>query len=243
MGECFITRRGGNSSAIVKLVAIPSLDVLPTTATDGSIYLVTEIPLSGTTYFQSTEPSGDFSIGDVWVATYEEARVTANIVKKGNVIVGIKKAFVWNGSEWASTEINIWTGDGWAEFEYYLIENGVASVSLSAGTQKSGYIYWTFSAGTSGYIRTSELINLTPYSTLFIRAFNANSARNANLSVWNEAGTRTGGALVKEDQAGVVSFDVSSLTGGYYVGVYGVRNTDGNAYTASKVDIYDLWLE
>lgn len=248
MADCYIVRRGGGGGVSLKINAIASASDLPTTGSNGDIYIVTQTTLTGLSFFQPTQPTGTFAVGDVWVMTSEKSAAKVNLASKGTILIGLKQACVWNGSQWVNSELHVWYDGQWADGVYYLIVGGALNEPFSATnatvTMGNGYVNATAISGSSGNYRTSVAVDLTDYSTLYCVTRN-NGDLEAAIGVWSATSTpSTPNARTKMSNtaATTVTLDVSSLSGNYYVGVWGASQSS-SSYKKFNIDIYDMWLE
>lgn len=231
----------GGGSTKIKIKTVTSVEDLPEAGKLGEVYLITEQE-TGTSWFQPTEPVGEFAIGDVWVKTNDDSPYTINLADEGSIIVGLSEAFVWDGTEWAETEFRVWKPDeGWSVDGNLIVAGSAKAAFVASGTtvtQDEGYINLKASSGASGYYRTEELIDLTGYTTISLKAKNL-SDPEVQLAVWAADDTRTKLATVGTTVS-VVTGDVTSLTDQYYVGVFGKNANSGQ--DPYKADVYELTL-
>lgn len=244
MADCFIVRRGGRGGGItLKPNAVSSAEALPTTAKSGDIYIITQTALTGVSYFQPEEPVGTFTTGDVWILTSEKSSATVNVAKKGSILIGLKMAYVWDGSQWTQVDLYVWGEDDWVDIAYYLISAGNVNVDFTASkaniTENSGYLNVKANSGSSGYYRTTDSIDLSAYSTIYLRASNSGTSA-AYLCVWDGNGTRSGSTKIGSS-VGTISLDVSEKNENYMVGIFGMNQSSGT--TIFNVNAYELWME
>lgn len=241
---------GGGAGVALKVSQIAPGSELPEEGELGEVLIETDIELTGRTFFQPTEPAGEFKVGDVWIETKEESPVQVNLADEGSIIMGLKTAYVWDGTKWTASKFYVREEEGWTNTAKagYLVADGEAQVEFledgATFTKMDGYIRMDATSGASGRYRTIETIDLTNYKTLNGRVSNSGDF-GAYVAVWLPTNTDTGNDPNAKAKMGstvsVVSLDISALTGQYSVGIWGDNATSSGG--TFDISIYDLWLE
>lgn len=250
MGDCFIVRRGG-AGLNFKVKAYASELLLPATASENTIAVITDTAISSYV-FSTTEPQNPVD-GMVWFYTGTQSSIEFNALKKNNLQVYPLGAKQYIGDVWVSKTAKIYQN---GEFEDFwggsLFDNGNQFEFVTGGWEQRNGLYQSQSAKgtvtigsriqlnasgeTSAVAVTKNKINFAQYKTLFCD-ITANSGGilfalctiyTGNIADESPRVTFTG--------TGVKSLDISGVTSGDYYLAFGVNN--GRSGTVSRI-----WLE
>ena len=110
MGVGFITRRGGSGGWRLKVIAVENEVSLPITEREGTIAVITSMPI-GEVLVQNQEPESPSS-GDVWVSVDIASFATVKI-KNITIYPATCKQYINN--EWVVQSAWIYTNGSWLE--------------------------------------------------------------------------------------------------------------------------------
>lgn len=229
-----------------KVKAYASADLLPATAAENTIAIITETPISE--YMFSVEQPENPVDGMVWVATGTGSPSEFNALKKNGLQVYPQSAMQYIGGAWENVTAKSYQNGEWVVWwdgtlfnlgdQYEHVTGGWQQFKLSSGATLTIGTTIVYSAGANesqkmALARTVNLIPFGGYKTLY---FTISKVSN------------TGGSLVVYDEndstivtnytsgsAGTYSVDVSELNGNYYVAVGG--------HNGRKGEISKVWLE
>lgn len=211
--------------------------------------------------FSATDPTG--TEGMAWFITGTNALTPFNALKNNRITVYPLKCAQYISGTWVIKEAKMYLSGSWTDFwngmlyeigdEYELITGGfLKSYENNIGTRtftKNSDSFYLKSAGTTSgganfTVSTAKKINLSGFSTLFARIKHTNSkSTKFHLGVDTVNNIQTYHATCtfsqESDFEGIVSMDISSLSGEYFVllGMSGgTWSNSGNCY------VYDLYL-
>lgn len=211
--------------------------------------------------FSATEPAG--VEGLVWISTGARSLTPFNALKKNNVTVYPLKCAQFVSGAWAGKEATIYQGgtgvalwngklyDGGNEFERItggFVEAYKNSVGTRTFTKNEDNFYFRSIGNSSGgahiYVSTAEKINLSSFSTLYARIKHSpSSSTSFYLAAHdrNDVPLYNVPCVLKQSSSkeGVVSLDISELSGEHYIlfGLGGNANSNsGSCY------VYEVYL-
>jgi hypothetical protein len=205
--------------------------------------------------FGAEEPTSPVS-GMVWLFVMIHGPVKFNALKEHGIMVYPVSAKQYVSGAWEDKPIMIYQDGAWGDFTFYIFKSGSGKkVDLTPYKEESNCIVtigtdtlelsWTGEAYCVGVFTTNK-IDLTDYSYLKMEYTSATVGSDASwktafgVSNGNYAGATTAKALdvarktvTKSTSLRTDTLDISSLSGSYYIGVYG----------SGKATISNLWLE
>ncbi len=114
---------GGGSAAVqLNIKAYESLLMLPATAEDGTVGVITTTAI-GNIYTQPEQPSTPAS-GDVWAKTNIVNAGSVNLLTKGSLVVCVETVFQYNGNTWDKKDFRIWKNNTWTQVSVSLYSYG-----------------------------------------------------------------------------------------------------------------------
>lgn len=183
MNGCF-NMIGGGVRARTKVIAVTSKDALPATAREGTIAIISDIPV-GNVYVCVTPPA-TIKRGDVVIIPVGTQKNWTYVI--GNAVIPFNYVVQWNGSEWALSDAYQYNGSQWAKDFFYLLDGQVEGVQWSTinygsltRVEKTSYGYMLQGANNGNQpvaIQTTHTIDLTGYKTLQCYGANDNDAEN-----------------------------------------------------------------
>lgn len=227
---------GGGSSLNFKVIAVSSELLLPATAKENTIAVITTTPI--TSYvFSSTAPTSPAE-GMVWFVTGTASTVGFNAVKKNGLWVYPTGCQQYVSGAWVSKTAKTHKGGAWVDWwngdlynsgnEYDFVTGGWGS---SGTVTKHATSITVTGASTFPTAYTNEKIDLSRYSTL---AINVTAVQKVQYGITLAVGTKkiyatdaSRIAFLDSDMVvGINTLDVSSINGAYYIQVSGY---DGSA--------------
>lgn len=216
--------------------AYASEDVLPTSADDGEIAVISTTAAENV-YVQSAEPS-EPATGDLWITYSASGNHPANA---GNVIVYPTNAYQYAEGSWAKIPMFIWGNGRWNSAIMYLLNADDECVDITGGwdvygeasamatkTSKGFDIY----AQNTGYqragIQTKQAIDISEYSRIIFvgKVVSYYGYYPSHFGIQTEKASAVGeivntAAKVAVTKAGEyrLTLDVTSYSGSYYVGI------------------------
>lgn len=235
--------KGGTGSAALNITAYSTVGSLPASADEGAVAIITSTAINDV-YVSADEP-GSPSSGDIWLWLGHNQLVDIDI--GSNILLPPKAAFQYSGSAWEYKESYVYSSSAWVEVTLYVYDTGdfyladsysgvsyggnnwsAVSVSLESGFIK--YLCTGTGDREQRYGWTTTLVDLTDVDTVRI---NYSTAGAIDTLTFKISTTRTNTAVVSSNGTYGAShtkdLDVSSLSGEYYIGLYGGRSTTGSA--------------
>ena len=186
--------------------------------------------------FSATQPTG--SAGMVWIPTGTSSTVEFNALKKNGIQVYPLSAKQYIGGAWVDKTAKSYQGGAWVEWRTYLYNKGNQCTNITGGwkqtiatngsvTFNSDSIKVSIHNNTNGntFVGAGKAIDLTEYNTLNVNVvdFYIQSSSVINLYIKTapivDASAPVAGLAF--NKKGVISLDISGLTGSYYIGVGG----------------------
>lgn len=232
----FVTSIEGIKGGGITVKAYESEDVLPSSAEDGEIVVISATS-AGNVYVQKAEPT-EANNGDLWV-TFGLSGEYPSI--SGNVIIYLRDAYQYVDGVWTKVTILIWWNGMWNRTFAYLL-NGPDKCDYITGGWRLLEIYtatvdvtengFTLNGYNNGHqtagIETIEKVDLTNYSKIVFKGeitsleeYNQPCFCITDFEAGDASGLYSNVASVTLNRAGeyIVILDISSYTGSYYVGV------------------------
>lgn len=248
MGEGYITRRGaGSNGKFIRVFAVHNEADLPISARSNVVVIISNIAVNEVT-ISNTMPESAV-LGDVWI--YSDKGKTLVISKPNQTVeIYISRVSQYNGSEWVDVASYSYENGEPSSVKNrtYILKNGeqIIPMTLSHCEQSGGYLYISDGDGSpAGYCLTTEPFDLTNKTTLCASGYNVDHAyqANVNLQIYGTWIDNSMGSAQFSETEGIVSIDISNLSGSYYIGCYGAGyGYNDNKYSA-KAYISDIWLE
>lgn len=226
-------------------------DTEPTATSENLIWIntiVTDIPNWG---FGAAEPAAATN-GDVWIRTGDSSPAAFNATKKNTIMIYPICAHQYINGKWQEVEAKIYCDNKWVNVPkaaVYLLKDGVQNIDLTGGWSgiASDAIVLSKSVddtpsgvGVPGYVSTQTInkIDVTNYSLISARVDSLDKNMCIQLigdsnNIVGRGDTLTG--------AGVVTMDLQSVTGEYYIkfdvdGSYATHHATAS-FTISEVKL------
>ena len=240
MAKGFKHGAGGGASLNFKVVGRTSA---PASPKENTIWVNTSTTITSWV-FSATQPTG--STGRVWISVGASSPVAFNALKKNNITVYPLSAKQYVSGAWVDKEAKSYQNGAWVDWwSGVLYENGDEYENITGGwigtpkkydsgcnaveaniTRGTTTITMKPNGDGSCIVHTANKIDLTNYSKLVFdgKVSGASSyASLANMRVWSDFGTyqtskAAATASLQYHSDGVVTLDISKLTGSYYVG-------------------------
>ena len=224
----------------------------PSSPSENTIWVNTSTTI--TSYvFSATQPTG--ATGMVWLQTGTTSSAAFNALKKNtiNVYPSVCKQYVSNA--WVSKTAKIYQSGKWVDLIFWLYNQGDECANVTGGWKgvydATGY----YSKGTitknAQNITVSlsgiqllvpscvNTINLTEQKTLKINVLSRTSNLESTvLAVWPTNKPQNHGEWIASKEfttTGVISLDVTSLSGAYKVGVLCAQSSGNGVFSFDKV--------
>ena len=258
MAKGFKHGAGGGASLNFKVVGGTTE---PANPSENTIWIDTDTEVTGYV-FSATEPAAPVE-GMVWISTGTSSPVEFNALKKNGITVYPFSAKQYVGGAWVDKTAKSYQNGAWVEWATYLYNYGTDFIELTGDfsiTEESSRGTRTFTknadslylaatgasgGGTNFTVATAKKIDLTQFNTLCAQIKFTNTqycgfALGAHTT--NDVFPYDGICYtsISENQNGIISVDVSQLSGSYYVyvGLYGnAANNYGNCY------VYEVYLK
>ncbi len=216
----------------------------PTAPKENMIWVNTDTAITGW-HFSEDEPSA--TAGTVWIATGAKKDIAFNALKQNSLMVYPSAVKVYSGTKFNYRNASIYQNGKWKQFssewDGTLFDNGDQHESFTGGwvnasgstLSASFFSSQTFSAP----VHTEKMIDLTHFNTLHVEFTEVTNAAQFGVTKTRDLTLGSQYATSKTASVGILSLDVSSLNGEYYVTlVAGAATSENCAFTATKV-----WLE
>ncbi len=231
---------GGGSALNFKVIAVSSEPLLPATAKENTIAVITTTPI--TSYvFASTAPTSPTE-GMVWFATGTASTVGFNAIKRNGLWVYPTGCQQYVSGAWEQKTVKTYRNSAWVDWwngylydsgnEYDFVTGGwsttgysMSGYSISAATKGAAEI--TFASSTASNLNlqgTQNAVDLTAANTVTIEMTVKNKDNNGYAGqIWVLSGKTITAAVARvviTNAAGsktTASIDVASLSGSYYI--------------------------
>lgn len=264
MSTAFLHGNGGGAGLNFAVKAYDTVDLLPSTARENTIAVITETIANWVFAASAPESPAD---NDLWIEVGKTSDVAFNALKKNGLYVYPASCKKYLSGEWASVEAFIYYNGAWTQFseivtivnlydageEYEAVTGGWTNTGWSDnvyGINASG-IYASYMMVTGAYsnnysktsvVGTVNKINLAKITKLYANIEVSNTGL-VYLGLCESRDVHELAASATQSTAGQYTFevDVSSLTGDYYVVVFA---TGSSAYGYSPVGkVTKVWGE
>ena len=260
MGTCFLYGNGGGSDLNFKVVGGTSQPVNPK---ENTIWVNTDLEITSWA-FSATEPGSPVE-GMVWIATGASSNADFNAIKKNCVQVYPISAKQYISGSWVSKTATSYQSGSWVDWTVFLYNGGDECTDLTGGWSAYAYKQSgassiveatapTVSRGSSsmtvrhnsswegykhGVVLTNNSVDVTNFSTLSINvtAYTL-STENEGLILILTKTKGNGFSIIAScslDSTGVKTVNISSISGNYYVGIFGGGTNDPVSATFNKV--------
>lgn len=254
---------GGDNALNFTVKAYASKLLIPATAKENTIAVVTETPITGWS-FSVTEPAAPYQ-GIVWLRTSTNLANSFNALRKNELFVYLDYAKQYISGKWVSKDAQLFKNGAWhGLFSGVLYDSGDEYTNYTGGWEYETLIYMSYGGaygeGTvqknadSIYLYadgdrqasavTQNKIDVSKYSSLNLdySGFYDTATGYKHFALMSSIGNFenvTVASVKIVDSYGIVSIDTSKLTGSYYVCV--VINSGTGRTT--RVTINKIWLE
>lgn len=229
MGNTFLYGSGGGTQLNVKVIAV---DVLPDTAKENTIAIITNTP-SFHWSISNAEPQNP-AIGDIWLIEGGASHIRVNLLKKNDAIVSLVACKQYTATGWIFVEAYARISNIWQAITSDIYKSGVEYIPLAvSGTMKKrdNDLYVSpqyYSSAQPGYIDSSVAFDITAVKTITVTTTSYQLGTNAGSS-WGVGSTYgTQNLASRNTTGGAHSLDVSAVSGMVYFhfGIWG-GNTAG----------------
>lgn len=250
-----IINAGGGGSLGLSVAAYANTGSLPASGVAGDIAVITSDAI-GTAYAGAVAPTSP-ATGDLWVWTGGAALVTIPLTDQ--IRLSPRAVYRWSGSVWVLLVSYVYSGSAWVQVSLYAYDDGVEVLStFSIGNRSrtnntltkyatNMVMFREFGGGATSVISVMSdvALDLTDITTLKIKYTRTGlTTGTTSLVVANSRGTYVwvaSSAMAVATEA-IVSVNVASLNGLYYVGLY----SDGPSSESAPgvtVTVKEIWLE
>lgn len=227
----------------------------PSNPAENTIWVNTSTAITGWT-FSATEPENPAE-GMVWITTGAYSPVEFNALKKNGIMVYPMDAKQYVGGAWVDKTVKIYQGSVWKGLDLYLLDGGNKYNAITGGWVSANSICKLFnhqSGTTSGVatqntngltfgsdntiVYTAKKIDLTDYNTLNVHISSNNGVFLISVKSAISGSLDTSYAAYKYvsgSATGIISVDISSVKGEYYIAI----GQDG----AYRGTVSKAWLE
>lgn len=255
---------GGGASLNFKIVSYATEEaLLASTPAENTIGVITEHEIASWT-FSPSEPTEPVE-GMLWIVTGTGSAVEFNALKKNAIQVYPISAKQYFSDAWADVTAKTYQGGTWVEWFLgtYLYKEGDECTDITGGLVRGthGNSYWgsysvtknedhilcsgAYGGSYFSLLRTSRLIDLSNVNTVNMRvsSFTTNGS-NTKGRIHVSKATNLGDnppatKLFYPPTTGVISLDVSSLNGSYYI-YFGASFEVNNS---GDLKITEVWIE
>lgn len=188
--------------------------------------------------------------GQIWIKTGLESPVEFNALKKDCLQVCPIACYQWEEGAWTLKTAKTWQNGAWVEWDKYLYNYGTCGytwetvakeIENASGAGSAAPTITTDSAGAmkiqqsgdydGGIAYLPDKVDLREYKTLtfsgVLSEAEGDHPERAMLCIWSAIGTYIKDNLAASQKApvnGVVTIDISALSGSYYIG-FGLHHT------------------
>lgn len=252
----------GGISLNFKVKAYASELLLPETARENTIAVITTAPISG--YQISADEPANPEEGYVWISTGTVSGTPISVVKKNPLIIYPAYAWQYTDGAWAAVTAKTYQNGAWMDWITYLYTAGNVYEELTGGytsfvNRGGGYarietdgmkMQTTFSSyyyPSSGF-HTTNAIDLTKYKTAVAKGTLA-SAGTAGMFGFSATtkpfpdGENAAIAYVSTNGEFECPLDIQDTTGSHYITVRAMYNRDRGTSGTPTVTITKIWLE
>jgi len=234
---------GGGAALNFKVAAYASADVLPTTAAENTIAVITETAISSWV-MQAEEPEAP-EAGMVWIYVGAPNVITIQAVKKPSITVYPNTAKQYVDGAWVDVPLKCYQNGAWvgswdgyyynAPDECYELTGGwvvIAEPGLSTITKAEEYISFYMPASSG----VSRLETVYPIDLTNIMAIEVDRTTSGKFGIMVSA---TPGVTSTADCAAYSNttppqLNVAELKGSYYVQIY-IQNTSSSSSSTVRV--------
>lgn len=246
-----------------KVKAYASKLLLPATANENTVSVITTTPITGWS-FSVTEPAAPYR-GMVWLRTSANLANSFNALRKNELFVYLDYAKQYISGKWVSKDAQLFKNGAWhGLFSGVLYDSGDEYTNYTGGWEYETLVYMSYGGAygkgtvqknadsiylytydsTQASVVTQNKIDISKYSTLNLdySGFYDEATGWKHFALLSGIGKfeEVAVASTKISAAnGQVAIDVSNITGNYYVGVV-INTGDG---TTTKLTINKIWLE
>lgn len=245
MSENMILNLGGSGGGASLNFKVVAGNPQPENPRENTIWLNTDVPI-GAWYFTATQPE-NLNEGDVWFRTGVSSTVEFNCLKKngiqiypafakqmiGGALVDVPAKSYRNG-QWVSWWDGYYFRDGEQYQEYTGGWTGVSDANSSY--EVGATLHLRNNSSGHAWVGTAEMVDLTDVDTLYAVG-ESKGAYNVYMLVGKE---RTNWVYADKKvalQDGIYTYDVSDLSGDYYIYFNGSGGTSG----AADTEISAVW--
>lgn len=252
MGECILHGSGGSNPLNFKVVSNPQ----PANPKGNTIWINTDTPINGWE-FVSLKPSEMGEHGKVYIVSETSANNSAadfNTLKKNGIWINPISAWQNVNGVLEQKEAKIYKGGAWVELFKYLLDGGDKCTAITGGwvnattcklsTGHSGTTSGEATQNADGLafgsdntiVNTKNKIDMTGYNTLNLNILSNNGAFIVSVRASMGGSLNESYAAYKHiSGTGIISIDVSSVKGEYYIAI----GQDG----AYRGTVNKVWLE
>lgn len=261
MGDCYITRRGGEGLNF-DVKAYASEAALPATAKENTIAVITTTAISG--YQFSVEQPAAPTSGYVWFAETTSSAVVFSVTKKNPIMVYPRSAKQYVGSTWVDVEARSYQDGAWVDWwDQYIYKNGDEYTNITGGWTVNGVatkeedcidlpvVNTNSGRNAGGY--TGNKIDLTGINNIKCTFGGSMVCDTGGTAIWIWAAQQQltddyqyAAAYKKytDDGAlGDITLDVSSLAGEYYIGFNAFRGGGHGDDDMKNARLYKVKVE
>lgn len=242
-----INNSGGGAALNFKVVGGTTAPAGPA---ENTIWVNTSTGITGWVF--SADAPASPGAGTVWFSTEKSSGVAFNAVKKNGLWIYPSGCRQYVGGAWAGRTAKIYQGGAWVDWwtgELYspgntwdgvtggwlattqryaaTVEGSAIAATAPALTPGSDSLTAALSANlASGTLRTSNMIDLTDYSTITLKGTLSSSHPYCRLYIATDPGVNYGTLAAYAQLANTTALDISGVSGSYYVaiGLYGARS-------------------
>ena len=250
---------GGGSALNFKVIAVSSELLLPATAKENTIAVITDTAITAYV-FSSTAPTSPAE-GMVWFATGTNSTVGFNAIKKNGLWVYPTGCQQYVSGAWVSRTAKTYQNGAWVDWTRWLYNNGDEVTSVTGGwksinegqvttvkgtdritiTQISPYNYFC------SCLHTTNKIDLSQYVTLYCK-LNLKSIVKTGTNLGVCVGINTGTPNAVDAYRNYMTLNTRTTTIGTQTVACDISSIMASAYieiseAASNLDVFGLWLE